>query len=211
MHIFQFLKKERNIKVFDFECLDLTFGILWLFWWVWCLMEVWERRYQEDEDWSWFNFTKKMMDLFYSFWSLDYVDIPLSIRCGKKLGYITRVNTKLTFWIYLINGTNIEGIFGSFHWSRDVPDSDVHFQGPKWGFTLKVIKHVNNTYIQEIDVTSSTKSKISYMYKILNSRSGYKPYTSNHTCHDNKYIIIKFSKSRQLGNLQIWIESKQII
>ena len=79
------------------------------------------------------------MDLFCSFRSLDYVVVPLSIWCGKKLGYITRVNTKLTFWTYLTNGTNIEGVFGLFHLFRDVPDSEVHFQGLKWGFTRKNI------------------------------------------------------------------------
>jgi len=36
----------------------------------------------------------------------------------------------------MTNETDIEGVFGSFSWFKDVSDSEVHFQGPKWGFTL---------------------------------------------------------------------------
>jgi len=56
-----------------------------------------------------------------SFWSLDYE--------------YNGVNTKLTFWMHLTDETIIGGVFGSFHWFRDVPDSEQHFQGPKWVFT----------------------------------------------------------------------------
>jgi len=127
MHIFMYWNG-KEYKSTDFECFDLKFGILLLFYWVrWCLMEV-VREEEEDEDWSLFIFTQKMKDLFYSFWSLDYVDIPLNIWCGKKLGHITKVNIKLMSWTYLTIRTNNEGVFNNFRWSKDVWDSKWHFQ-----------------------------------------------------------------------------------
>jgi len=64
-----------------------------------------------------------------------YVDIPTSIWCGKKYGYIIRLNNKLTFRTKLTNGTNNEGVFNNLCWSQDVCDSEWHFQGPRWRFT----------------------------------------------------------------------------
>jgi len=44
-------------------------------------------------------------------------------------------SAQLMIWMWMTNERDIEGVFGSFHWSRDVSDNEVHFQGLKWGFT----------------------------------------------------------------------------
>jgi len=67
---------------------------------------------------------------------------------GKCNGHVSIVNTKLTFWTWMANRIDIRGVFDSFHWSRDVSDSDKHFQGFKWGFTqgLKFIKTLKSVW-----------------------------------------------------------------
>jgi len=60
----------------------------------------------------------------------------LQLRWQEKWPMST-VNDQLTFWMGMTSGRDFGGIFGAFHWSRDVADSEVHIQGPKWGFTLK--------------------------------------------------------------------------
>jgi len=59
----------------------------------------------------------------------------VSIWRGKTKWHMIRFNRSLTFWTCMTNGTDIAGVFGSFSWSKDVSDSEVHFQGLKWGFT----------------------------------------------------------------------------
>jgi len=117
--------KGKECKSIDFECLDLKFGILWLFWWVWCLMEVWEREHQ-----------KMKIEVFLTLSKNDGLILFISVPrlCGHPTKHLMW-QKKLTFWTYLTNGTNIEGVFGSFHWFKDVPDSEVHFQRLKRGFT----------------------------------------------------------------------------
>lgn len=41
--------------------------------------------------------------------------------------------SQLTSWTIMTNRVNNGGAFDNFHWSRDMSDSECHFQGRKWG------------------------------------------------------------------------------
>ena len=58
----------------------------------------------------------------------------------------------------MTNRTHIWGVFASFRRARDVPDNEVHFQGPKWGFTQK--KEEKNRMKKGQNIENPSNSKI---------------------------------------------------
>jgi len=88
---------------------------------------------------------------------------------GKKNGQINTVNDGLTFWMGMTNGRDFGGVFDVFHWSRDVADSEVHFQGLKWRFTHIFISFLTFHDRQQIYI----KRKIIMMNGGLSSEDGW--------------------------------------